>query len=485
MKIVLCSSEVVPFAKTGGLADVCGALPLALENLKQEVIIVMPNYASVKDSGIAIKQLKPGFSFATIGSNINPIRNTEALKEENNISNGVKVYFIENDQYYNRPGLYGDKTGDYQDNLLRFSFYCAKTLELLKVIGFCPDIIHCNDWQTALIPVYLKTHLKDDDFYKKTKTILTIHNLAYQGLFPKEEFSYLKLDKSLFSIDEFEFYGKISLLKAGIIFTDSISTVSGGYAQEMLTKEFGCGLEEILEKRKNDLSGIINGLDYSIWNPKTDKHIFKNFDGSVLGGKKKNKKELQKICGLMTKGNIPLLGFVGRLAEQKGIDLLSEVIKNISNLNIQIVILGTGDQKYHILLEDIAKQVPQFFSLNLKFDNTLAHRIYAGCDMFLMPSRYEPCGLGQIICFKYGTIPIVYKTGGLSDTVFDFDSKTKDGNGFVFTSYANAAFLDVINHAKSIYADKKTWNSLIKRVMTYNFSWEESAKKYIELYKRI
>ncbi|MFC1645568.1 glycogen synthase GlgA [Candidatus Omnitrophota bacterium] len=466
MKIVICSSEVVPFAKTGGLADVAGALPLALEKLNQEVIVVMPKYSCVKNSGLAIKKLKPGFFFTTIGRNI-------------------KVYFIDNDKYYDRAGLYGEKTGDYPDNLLRFSFYCTKTLELLEIIDFCPDVIHCSDWQSTLIPVYLKTLLREDAFYKNTKTLLTIHNVAYQGLFPKEQFPNLGLDESLFSIDAFEFYGKINFLKAGIVFADSISTVSQGYAKEILTKEFGCGLEAVLSKKKNVLTGIINGLDYSIWDPKTDKYIFKNFNGSVLDDKNANKKELQEICGLKTKEDIPLFGFVGRLAEQKGVDLLSELIKNIGNLKIQVVILGTGDKRYHILLEEAAKEFPQSFSLSLKFDDVLAHRIYAACDMFMMPSRYEPCGLGQMISFKYGTIPIVYKTGGLSDTVFDFDTETGDGNGFVFTSYSNAAFLDIVNRSKSVYSDKKTWGKLTEKVMTYNFSWEESAKRYIELYKRV
>jgi starch synthase len=457
---------VVPFAKTGGLADVAGALPLALKNLKQEVVVVMPKYSCVKNAGIAIKKEKSGFYSAVIGKS-------------------VKVYFIENDEYYNRPGLYGEKTGDYPDNIKRFSFYSTKTLELLKAIDFCPDVIHCNDWQSALIPVYLKTTLKNDKFYKKTKTLFTIHNLAYQGLFPKEQFSDLKLDESLFSIDGFEFYGKVNLLKAGIIFADAISTVSEGYAKEILTKEFGCGLEAVLEKRKSVLSGIINGLDYSIWNPGTDKYILKSFDEKDLKGKAVNKKELQKSCGLMEKNNIPLLGFVGRLAEQKGIDLLYEIAKNIDNLNIQVVILGTGDQKYHVLLEEVAKKSPKLFSLNLKFDDTLAHRIYAGCDMFLMPSRYEPCGLGQMISFKYGTAPIVFKTGGLSDTVSNFGVKKESGNGFVFTSYTNNDFLNVINSAKAVYDKKKVWDNLVKSIMKLDFSWEESAKKYIKLYKKI
>jgi starch synthase len=438
---------------------------LALENLKHEVIVVMPKYGCVNKAGVEIKQLKPGFSFAEIGKNI-------------------KVYFIENDQYYARPGLYGEKTGDYADNLSRFSFYSKRTLELLKIIDFKPDVIHCNDWQSALIAVYLKTQFKNDLFYKKTKSILTVHNLAYQGLFPKDQFASLGLDNSLFSIDGFEFYGNINFLKAGIIFADFITTVSQGYAREILTPEFGCGLEEVLKKRKDRLSGIINGLDYSLWDPRIDKYIFQNYDADDLSGKKKNKKELQKLCNLRVSEDVPLLGFVGRLAEQKGIDILSEIIKDLGNLKIEVVILGTGDLKYHVLLEEVAKRIPESFSLNLKFDDVLAHRIYAGCDMFLMPSRYEPCGLGQMISFKYGTMPVAYKTGGLADTVVDYNSDAKNGNGFVFSQYSKETFLDAIRRGVSLCADKNKWDKLVKKAMKLNFSWEESAKKYVELYNK-
>jgi starch synthase len=310
-----------------------------------------------------------------------------------------------------------------------------------------------------------------------------VHNLAYQGLFGKEQFVSLGLDSSLFSIEGFEFYGNINFLKAGIIFADFITTVSQGYAQEILTKEFGCGLEEVLKNKKNRLSGIINGLDYSLWDPKIDKHIFTNYDHSDLSGKGKNKKELQKLCGLLVKEDVPLLGFVGRLAEQKGIDILSDIIRDLDTLNMQVVILGTGDLKYHNLLEEVAKRIPKSFSLNLKFDDVLAHRIYAGCDMFLMPSRYEPCGLGQMISFKYGTIPVAYRTGGLADTVMDYNSGTNKGNGFVFSQYCKDTFLDAIKRGVYLYADKKSWANLVKKAMQLNFSWEESAKKYVGLYK--
>lgn len=497
MRIVLCSGEVFPFAKTGGLADVAGALPLALEALGQEVIIVMPKYASVSDAGIPIKKLKAGFSYSagkekTCVTAKNSFSAQQKRYDERSeeffcasIGKNIKVYFVENDAYYDRPFLYGDKAGDYPDNLMRFSFYCEKTLELLKVVNFPADIIHCNDWQTTLIPVLLKTSRKNDSFYKNTKTVLTIHNLAYQGLFKAEEFAKLKLDQSLFGIDGFEFYGKISFLKAGILFADYITTVSQGYAKEMLTKEFGCGLEAVLEKRKSTLQGIINGLDYSVWDPKKDTHIFKQYNAANLSGKSVNKKQLQKSCGLLVKKDIPLLGFVGRLAEQKGVDLLLEVVKKLDAFNVQMIVLGTGDQKYHALLEKVADKNPKRFSLHFTFDETLAHRIYAGSDMFFMPSRYEPCGLGQMISFKYGTIPIAYKTGGLSDTVFGFDPETQEGNGFIFDSYSKKAFLDTVQRGVALFSDGVSWQPLLRKVMNYNFSWEESAKKYIHLFNSL
>jgi len=458
MKIALCASEVVPFAKTGGLADVAGALPLALEELGQEVIIVMPGYKAIQNSKIKIQKLKEGVSYSIIGKNI-------------------KVYFIENDAYFNRDGLYQDKKGDYKDNLDRFSYYCKSTLELLKEINFKPDIIHVHDWQTALIPVYLKTLYKKIPFYKNTKTILTIHNIGYQGLFPKEEFPKLGLDWSLFSVEMLEFYGKINILKGGMIFSDIINTVSPTYSKEIQTKEFGFGLEGVLGKRKKDVFGILNGLDYSIWNPETDRFIIKNYSISNIEDKYKNKEELQKICKLPIKEDVPLFGIVSRLAEQKGFDLLAALIEIICKMNLQLVILGTGDLKYHVLLENIVKKYPKIISLHLKFDDSLARKIYSGSDIFLMPSKYEPCGLGQMISLRYGTIPLVFKTGGLADTV------TSD-NGFVFDNYKKEDLIKTMEDAMRVFKDKKRWMKLVERAMQYNFSWKESAKKYLQIYER-
>jgi len=456
MKIVMCASEVVPFAKTGGLADVAGALPQALENEGQEVIIVMPRYKAIQETKFQITRLAKDISYSTIGK-------------------GVKVYFIENNEYFNRDFLYGDKTGDYKDNLERFSYYCKRTLELLKEINFKPDIIHIHDWQASLIPVYLKTLYKDDAFYKQTKTLLTIHNIGYQGLFSKEEFPKLGLDWSLFSIEGLEFYDKVNLLKGGMEFSTLINTVSPTYSKEIQTKEFGFGLEGVLLRRSDALFGILNGLDYNIWNPETDNFIAKKFSLDNIEDKAKNKQDLQKYCGLPLKKDVPLFGIVSRLAEQKGFDILAEGIEKICKSDLQLVILGTGDIKYHTLLEGMVKKYPKVISLNLKFDDPLAHKIYAGSDIFLMPSRYEPCGLGQLISLRYGTIPLVFQTGGLADTV-------NADNGFVFTKYSKEDLLKTINKSIKAFANKKSWGKLVKQAMQCDFSWGESAKQYVKLY---
>lgn len=458
MKIVMCASEVVPFAKTGGLADVAGALPLALEEKGDDVIVIMPRYKSILDSKFKIQRLKEDVSYSVIGKNI-------------------KVYFIENDTYFNRDGLYGEKTGDYKDNLDRFSFYCRRALELLKEIGFKPDIIHVHDWQSSLIPVYLKTLFAKDFFYKATRSILTVHNIGYQGLFDKGEFSKLGLDWSVFNIEGLEFYDRINILKGGMVFCDIINTVSPTYAKEIQGKEFGFGLEGVLSKRRDSVFGILNGLDYSIWNPEADKYIAKNFSAKSLAGKLKCREELEELYKLPKRKDVPLFGIVSRLAEQKGFDILAEGIDEICHLDLQLVILGTGDLKYHLIMEDMVKKYPHVISLALRFDDPLAHKIYAGSDLFLMPSKYEPCGLGQLISLRYGTIPLVFKTGGLADTV-------NRNNGFIFDKYSSLELIKTIKKAIAAYKDKSKWTSLVKKAMEYDFSWDESAKHYFNLYAK-
>ena len=455
MKILFCSSEVVPFAKTGGLADVSAALPQALEKEGCQVKVALPKYRCVKTKG----------SIAKLGGNID-------------------VHLIENDKYFNRQGLYGESGGDYPDNLERFAFFCKRSLHLLKETNFCPEIIHCNDWQSALIPVYLKTIFKDDPFFKQTKAIFTIHNLAYQGLFPKENFKQTGLNEKIFNWRTLEFYGKVNLLKGGLVFSRFITTVSPTYAKEIQSLKFGCGLDGVLRERKNDLFGIINGIDYHVWNPASDDKIFKRFDAANLEDKYVNKEKLQQELSLPRKRDIPLLAIVSRLAEQKGIELVISALDKIANLNLQFVLLGTGDEKYHFMLEKTEQKGYGNISISLRFDPILAHKIYAGCDAFLMPSNFEPCGLGQLISFKYATIPIVRKSGGLADTVIDYHPEKETGNGFVFEKFSSAELLKAITRALAVYRDRQKWQRLMLKVMDYNFSWERPARKYIELYKR-
>ncbi len=456
LKVLLASSEVVPFAKTGGLADVAGSLPLALEELGIDIRVILPKYASFKVKG-----------------------------DEAKIGKGVKVYFVENDDYFKRIELYGDKFGDYKDNLDRFSFFSRELLERCKRENFAPDIIHCNDWQTALVPVYLNTLYKYDDFFAKTRTLFTIHNLAYQGLFPKEEFPRTGLDWVLFHINYFEFYDKVNLMKAGIVYADAINTVSPTYAREILTSEFGCGLEGVLGTRENVLYGILNGIDYGVWNPEEDDKIFKKYSVSDIEDKYTNKALLQKEAGLKVDKNIPIFGMISRLADQKGIDLVAKIIDNLLNMKTQFILLGTGENKYHVLFERIAKEHTKSASINLKFDAILAQKIYAGCDMFLMPSRYEPCGLSQIISFKYGTIPVVRQTGGLKDSVQEYNPGTEEGTGFTFVEAKPEDLLAAIKKALSVHKDNERWMRLVKKVMKLDYSWTTSAKDYIKLYDKI
>lgn len=454
MKVLFCSSEVVPFAKTGGLADVSGALPQALERQGCQIKVTLPKYRCVENRG-----------------------NTTRMGEN------IDVHLVENAQYFNRAGLYGEESGDYPDNLERFAFFCQRTLSLLKETNFCPHIIHCNDWQTALIPVYLKTRFNQDPFFKQTKVILTIHNLAYQGLFPKDKFIQTGLDWQLFNMRALEFYGKVNLLKGGIVFSHFITTVSPTYAREIQTLKAGCGLAGVLRERRKDLFGIINGLDYQVWDPARDDKIFCRYTAGNLENKYVNKEKLQQELNLPCDREVPLLGIVTRLAEQKGIELVISALDKMAGLNLQFVLLGTGDVKYHRLLEKIKEKNYKNIAINLRFDVELSHKIYAASDMFLMPSNFEPCGLGQLISFKYGTIPLVRKTGGLADTVTDYQ-RNGTGNGFVFKKYSSADLLKQIMKAGALYKDKEKWRRLTLKAMGYNFSWETSAKQYIELYNR-
>lgn len=460
MRVAFCSSEVVPFAKTGGLADVCGALPLSLEELGVGVVILLPRYQCVTSKVREITKLNNNVATTTIGKNI-------------------QVYFIENDDLFKRDGLYGDINGDYPDNLERFQFFCLKALEVLKQLNIGIDIVHCHDWQAALIPVYLKYVFRKDPFFSETKSVLSIHNLAYQGIFPKEEFPKLGLEKGLYKSEGFEFHGQINLLKGGILYSDAVVTVSPEYSEEVLTEDLGCGLDGVLRSRKDSLTGILNGLDYETWDPENDKLIPHRYSAKKAAGKHKNKARLQKDCNLPARVEVPLFGFVGRLSHQKGIDLIHEAVERIAKMDLQMILLGVGDERNQKILTDMAARYPEKISVHLEFNEKLGHEIYAGSDIFLMPSVYEPCGLSQMISLRYGTIPLVHKTGGLADTIIPYP---EDGNGFVFTEYTRDAFIRAVQEAVDVYHDKPRFAGLIQRAFECEFPWRDSAKQYLGLY---
>ncbi len=485
LKICYVSSEVVPFAKTGGLADVAGALPVALKDMDLDIRVMMANYKSINERKFVLREV---------------IRLKEvkvSLNDDTKIIDGktaflpnskVHVYFLHIPDYFDRKELYVDPaTGkDFEDNAERFAFFSKATLETLKLLYWQPDIIHCNEWQTALIPYYLKTLYKDDEFFKNSRTVLTLHNLAYQGSFPLEKAKKIGIsDEYLKPGREFEFYGNLNLLKGGILFSDVLNTVSEKYAEEITeSPEFGFGFEKILASRKQDLVGILNGVDYEQWNPETDNLIAKNYSPDSLEEKSKNKKALCKQNNLTYREDVPVIGIISRLTDQKGFDLIAEAVDDIMKMNLQLVILGNGEPRYHRLLEKLAKNSPEKLAVNLRFDNKLAHLIEAGADMFLMPSHFEPCGLNQMYSLKYGTVPIVRETGGLADTIENYDPKTGSGTGFTFKKYDAKEMLKAIRRAVKTLQDKKSWRKIQKAGMAKDFSWAQSARKYHELYEK-
>ena len=486
LKILYISSEVSPFAKTGGLADVSESLPKELKESAHDIRIFMPKYGSINERKYVLREvIRLKDIQVSVGNKI-VVSNVKSSFLPNS---KVQVYFIGNKEYFNRTDYYVDpKTNkDWKDNAERFVFLSRAALEILKKLHWQPDIIHCNDWQTALIPYFLKTIYQNDKFFKDVKTLLSLHNLSFQGIFEKDEFSLLnssqddaKPDKSL------EFFGKINFLKAGILNADLLHTVSKSYAKEVQkSDEYGFGLQNILKKRSKDLFGIINGVDYSIWNPETDKLISNTYSKKNLNGKMENKRLLVESQGLPFKENIPVLGTISRLTDQKGFDIITKSIDKIMKLNLLYIVLGTGDIKYHELLQKFAKKYPNKLAVNIKFDDELAHQIEAGADMFLMPSKFEPCGLNQLYSLKYGTIPIVRATGGLADTVKNFSQETGRGYGFVFEEYSSAALISIIKKAVTVYQNDKLWKKLIERAMKLDFSWQVVTEKYLDLYNSL
>ena len=484
IKILFASSEVVPFAKTGGLADVSSALPKQLKLLGHDVRVIMPQYKSIPGTKYKLREV---IRLKNIEVPLDNKIQRIAIKSAFIPDSKVQVYFIEHPEYFNRSGLYIDpETGqDYLDNDARFLLFARGILEISKTLAWQPDIIHCNDWQTATTPLYLKTLYNDDSFFHGTKTVLSLHNVGYQGNFPPSALKVSGLPEDLFyPMSPIEFHGSFSFMKAGIKYADIITTVSETYAQEIQSDpEYGLGMEGVLHERREDLFGILNGIDDAIWNPEKDKLIAHSFSKENLEGKEENKKALLDQCDLKYDPKIPVIGIISRLADQKGFDLIADVLKKIAALDLQMVVLGTGDKRYHDLFSLASQQHPDKFSIHLTFNNQLAHQIEAGSDLFLMPSRYEPCGLNQMYSFKYGTVPIVRATGGLADTVTDIDQNPKTGTGFTFDAYDAKEMLDAIMRALCYYQNRSNWRKLQIRGMSQDFSWLKSAKKYVEIYQ--
>ncbi|MGE5485449.1 MAG: glycogen synthase GlgA [Ignavibacteriales bacterium] len=474
LRILLASSEIAPFAKVGGLADVAGSLPKALTALGNDVRVVMPKYQSV-----APEATLTDFPVEMGGRKETAVLKTTSIEAKvDGMTRRVPVYLIENYQYFGRDGIYG-----YPDDAERFAFFSKAILAMLPKVGFQPDIIHCNDWETGPVPLLLREAYGDDPFYMRTCTVFTIHNLAYQGNFPPDVLRVLGVGERLFHPSGLEFYGSVSYMKAGILYSDVINTVSKKYAQEIQTAEFGERMEGLLRMRGDDLHGIVNGINYHEFNPKTDPRIYKNYDSSSVEDKKENKFALQKEMGLPVR-DVPLIGLISRLVDQKGLDIVISALEPMMEMDLQFIVLGTGSPHYEQAFRAAAERHPSKIATSIGFNGILAQRIYAGSDMFLMPSRFEPCGLGQLISLRYGTIPIVRSVGGLEDTIFDYDPDTGMGNGFSFRDYSPGALLHTVERALRAYGDRPKWRHLVQSAMDLDFSWSRSAAEYMDLYDR-
>ena len=477
MKILVASPEAVPFAKTGGLADVAGALPKALAKMGHEVSLILPKYRSVDERRFPLVPTEMALKV--------PISQKVVTGQVYALDHGpnFRVLLIRQDAYYDRDQLYGTPSGDFEDNAERFTFFSRAIVE--AAVELKPDIIHCNDWQTGLVPVYLKTLYRWSPSLSQAASVFTLHNIGYQGLFWHYDLHLTNLSWELFTPQALEYYGKLNFLKAGIVFSDAVTTVSRKYMEEVQTPEFGAGLDGVLRDRKNDFYGILNGVDYDEWSPEKDPYIKEEYGPSNLRGKNACKEDLQREFYLTPNPDSPLLGVISRLTDQKGFDLLAEIMEDLMGLGVQFVLLGTGEEEYNLLFQKIGQKYPRQAGIRIAFDNALAHKIEAGADMFLMPSRYEPCGLNQIYSLKYGTVPIVRATGGLDDTIQDFDPISRKGNGFKFREYSASELLCTIKLALETYRDKATWEKLMLRGMGTDFSWDQSAQAYVKVYEDI
>ncbi|MGE5218760.1 MAG: glycogen synthase GlgA [Chloroflexota bacterium] len=477
MKIAMIASEVTPFAKTGGLADVIGTLTVALRRLGHDLCVVAPAYRCALQGRYSLRESTIKFSVPVAD------RQEEAAVMETAIGNDVPVYLIRADKYFDRDYLYGTARGDYPDNSERFVFFSRAALELLRHRPV--DIMHSHDWQAALAAVFLKTEPARYLETAATKTVFTIHNLGFQGIFPQSDWPLLSLDAAYFTPQFLEFYGNINFLKGGLLFADKLTTVSPSYAEEIKTSEQGFGLEGVLQPRAADLVGILNGVDYHQWNPWTDPFLKDHYGEHSLTIKRDCKKNLQRAIGLQDKANGPLIAMISRLTLQKGFDLIEDIFDGLMERDVQVVLLGSGEPHFEQFFRSAATRYPGRVAVELGFNEALAHRIEAGADLFLMPSLYEPCGLNQMFSLKYGTVPIVRAVGGLKDTVQDYDGVSQTGTGFVFQQYDGQALLAAIDRALAAYRDKKAWTALRRRAMAMDFSWDRSAKLYSILYQQL
>lgn len=473
IRVLLVTSEAVPFAKSGGLGEVAGSLPQALDAEGADVRVVLPKYWDIPEE-FKSQMIHLGSVTVPLGWR-RQYCGISRLEHK-----GITFYFLDNEYYFKRSGYYG-----YIDEAERFAFFCRGVLQSLGVMDFMPNILHCHDWQSALIPVFLRAFYEDVPGFKEIRTVLTIHNLKFQGIFPHVILSdILDLSERYFSPDKMEFFGQVNFLKGGIVFSDILTTVSPGYAEEIKYPFFGEYLDGLIRQYENKLHGILNGIDYQEYDPAADSRLYVNF-GEYRQGKRSNKLKLQEETGLPVKDDIPLLAMVTRLTSQKGLDLLLHIMEELMGLNVQLMILGAGEEKYERTLSNKASQFQNKFRLNLEFNERLARRIYAASDIFLMPSLFEPCGIGQMIALRYGSIPIVRETGGLKDTVKPFNEFTGEGNGFSFCNYNAHDFLYTIKRALHCYNNKEVWDLIVNNARATDHSWEKSAREYLDLFEKL
>jgi len=478
MHIVFAASECAPWATTGGLGEVVAALSRQVVGRGHEVTVYLPYYRQVREQ-------MPDRNYALRSVTI-PFRyyNRFAAIRDGGVHDGVQMYFVDCPELFDREGLYDVPTGEYADNWERFGLFCRAVLEATKQLGV-PDVFHVHDWQASLLPVYLKTLYAGDPVLRHRASLLTIHNAGYQGLFPPQTTEALLFPWDIFTMDRLEHYDKFNFLKGGIVYSDLLTTVSPRYAKEILTTEFGEGLEGVLQKRSADLRGILNGIDYAVWNPATDGNIAAHYSPQNLEGKVECRRDLLHAFGASNVSeSTAVLGMVTRLATQKGMDLVEQIAGSLLHENVVLVVLGDGEAYYENFFRSLAAHYPGRVLVKIAYDDMLAHKVEAGSDMFLMPSRYEPCGLNQLYSLKYGTPPVVRATGGLEDTVEEWDTKTRQGTGFKFHGYRGEDFLDAVQRALGVWKDKGSWRQLMRNGMAQDFSWEQSTGEYIEQYER-